>query len=115
MSAVFGNSAKPLWWRSRGGVQRCRKWVLECGGLTPALFPMFPELQDDTYATVADGPSFFVVGQCSRPSNGLRRCPTRCRHFSRRMEMTSVPTQNWHGVVVLNDASTPFLTNPCGS
>ena len=53
MSAVFGNSAKPLVVEvPEGAFNAAENGSWNAVGLTPALFPMFPELQDDTYATV---------------------------------------------------------------
>ena len=53
MSAVFGNSATPLVVGvPEGAFNTAENGSWNAVGLTPALFPMFPELQDDTYATV---------------------------------------------------------------
>ena len=53
MSAVFGNSNKPLVVEvAEGAFNNSLNGSWNAVGLTPTLFPMFPELQDDTYATV---------------------------------------------------------------
>ena len=53
MSAVFGNSTKPLVVEvPEGAFNALENGSWSAVGLTPELFSMFPELQDDTYATV---------------------------------------------------------------
>ena len=53
MSAVFGNSTTPLVVGvDEGTFNTPQNGSWNAAGLTPALFPLFPELQDDTYATI---------------------------------------------------------------
>lgn len=53
MSAVFGNSITPLVVGvDEGAFNTPENASWNAAGLTPALFSFFPELQDDTYATI---------------------------------------------------------------
>ena len=70
MSAVFGNSATPLVVGvDEGAFNTPQNGSWNAAGLTPALFPLFPELQDDTYATIGlTGPaSLSGLGNATDP------------------------------------------------
>ena len=59
ISAVFGNDESPLVINTPDGIYNTRfnaSW--NASGVNPALFPFFPDLQDDSYATIGlDGPA----------------------------------------------------------
>ena len=59
MSAVFGNNEKPLILEAIEGVYNNSfnsSW--SASGINPMFLPMFPEMVDDTYATIGlDGPA----------------------------------------------------------
>ena len=111
MSAVFGNSTTPLGGGgARGAFNTPQNGSWNAVGLTPALFPLFPELQDDTYATIRlTGPaSFSGLDNAADPQMAVDDAqPEVFRHFSRPTVTRNLRADSEIGTVwfVLNDAS----------
>ena len=63
ISAVFGNDESPLVISTPDGIFNSpmnASW--NASGVNPAFFPFFPDLQDDSFATIGlDGPAGFQV------------------------------------------------------
>ena len=114
ISAVFGNDQMPLVFHTPGGIYNDvfnSSWSAE--GINPALFGAFPDLQDDSFATIGlDGPAAMVPG-ADDPSlvQDASLYPTVSEYFTvggTELNVNTLTAASWY---VLNTASNALPTD----